>query len=382
MIIRGELTAAARREFDPQVTQLLDAAPSAVTVDMRDVTYIDSSWIEVLMQLRTRVGGEGEASIRVSAASASARQMLELSGLAAEVVMPMSAASAQLEGAERASTPPANTTAPSNAGPLSPHAVRETRPVATAAGAALGASSREPPSRSGPSVAAPPQRPPLKARPPRTMKMWFKGRTDLQKLFLAGAAGTLVAAVIVLGPPHGGGLTSWSAPSRAQVECAARYRQRDVTGVARDRDTFMRNCVTADQATLADMVALSTPTSAAPRSSASVLSNRTPDATAIVEDTAAATIAPPTSVAATPPSSPARRKAGQSTSVPAATTSSGDCNCRADNWCSHDHHRHGHDHNHDAHNHDAHNQPSTDHGPEKHAREHGKGHKKGPGRED
>ena len=117
VIIRGELTAAARREFDPQVTQLLDAAPSAVTVDMRDVTYIDSSWIEVLMQLRTRVGGEGEASIRVSAASASARQMLELSGLAAEVVMPMSAASAQLEGAERASTPPANTTAPSNAGP-------------------------------------------------------------------------------------------------------------------------------------------------------------------------------------------------------------------------------------------------------------------------
>ena len=78
------------------------------------------------------------------------------------------------------------------------------------------------------------------------MKMWFKGRTDLQKLFLAGAAGTLVAAVIVLGPPHGGGLTSWSAPSRAQVESAARYRQRDVTGVARDRDTFMRNCVTAE----------------------------------------------------------------------------------------------------------------------------------------
>ena len=213
------------------------------------------------------------------------------------------------------------------------------------------------------------------------MKMWFKGRTDLQKLFLAGAAGTLVAAVIVLGLPHGGGLTSWSAPSRAQVECAARYRQRDVTGVARDRDTFMRNCVTADQATLADMVALSTPTSAAPRSSASVLSNRTPDATAIVEDTAAATIAPPTSVAATPPSSPARRKAGQSTSVPAATTTqatatavptTGALTTTTATVTT-------------TTTTPTTTTPTTSPAPTtgpKSTREHGKGHKKGPGRED
>src|SRR5689334_9516380 len=108
--MRGDLTAAARREFDPEVTRLLAAAPSAVTVDMSDVTCLDVSWIEVLRQLRTRLGGEGEATVRVSAASAPAREMLELSGLAAEVVMPRPTTSAQVDRAARVSTPNATTT--------------------------------------------------------------------------------------------------------------------------------------------------------------------------------------------------------------------------------------------------------------------------------
>ena len=166
VIMRGELTAASRRQFDREVTRLLEAAPSAVTVDMSDVTYLDVVWIEVLRHLRTRASGEGEATVQVSAASAAAREVLERSGLASEVVMPTSDGSAPVR-ARRATTP-------------------------AGAGAGLAASaSREPP--------------PVSPQPEDTgpaRQAWFKGGTELQKLFLAGAAGTVLLVLVALVPSH------------------------------------------------------------------------------------------------------------------------------------------------------------------------------------
>jgi anti-anti-sigma factor len=90
VFMRGSLDAAARREFDREVSELLAAAPARVVVDMAEVESIDASWLGVLTQLRSRLYDHGEAQVRVSAVSDAARQALEVNGLAALVEMPRS----------------------------------------------------------------------------------------------------------------------------------------------------------------------------------------------------------------------------------------------------------------------------------------------------
>jgi len=54
-------------------------------VDMGEVECIDTAWLGVLTQLRSRVYDQGEAHVRISAVSDAARLALEVSGLAALV---------------------------------------------------------------------------------------------------------------------------------------------------------------------------------------------------------------------------------------------------------------------------------------------------------
>jgi anti-anti-sigma factor len=88
VIMRGELDAQARRDFDREVSQLLAASPRRVVVDMGAVDFVDSSWVRLLEQLRTRLCEEGDASVRISAVSPAARRALELAGVVELFDMP------------------------------------------------------------------------------------------------------------------------------------------------------------------------------------------------------------------------------------------------------------------------------------------------------
>ena len=317
VIMRGDLDAQARRDFDREVSQLLAASPRRVVVDMGEVTCLDSTWLEVLTQLRTRLGREGQATLQFSAASAAAREMLALGGFSANAFA--SAPPVPTESPEPPQPSPTDAKAlAAETGLLTARLVR--RRASPAVTVPVAAALAESPSSKSPSTARgrfvwprlPPRSEPRRG-PVHLSKVWFARRTDLQKLSLVGLAGAFLVALLIFGFPNGPELSGYSAPSRAEDECATRYVQQGPAGAASDRDTFIRNCVAAGQAMLADQVAPSAST--APRDS---LTNRIAEPIAEVGATAE-TITSPTSVAARPPSPPARRST-RSTSVPAATT--------------------------------------------------------------
>ena len=384
VIMRGELTAAARREFDPQVTQLLAAAPSAVTVDMRDVTYIDSSWIEVLMNcgresvVKARpVSGSRQRRPRPDRCWSSAAWRRKLScpcrrrRLRSRSGAGVGTAREHDRPCERDGTAESSRAADDPTGDnASRRSSRRHR--------------REPPSRPGPSVAGAasfgrrqgeaaaddedvvqgPHRPPEVV--PSGRRRHIRGRTHCARPPAWTPADRLERA---------------SQPRRG-ANARAGIRQRDATGLhASDRDAFMRNCVTAGQATAPRTGRASAVTTAA--ASELCIGPHEPDSPSHrhgFEDTAASDHR--TAHVGGQRKPPGRRLAGLGSRprFPPRRRRAGQYNCRSD------HHSCSHNHDRDVTTATGRPQPrrpqAAQHRPraQKGAPEHGKGHKKGPGR--
>lgn len=79
-LVSGEIDASTA----PRLIDALDKLPGdhgAVVVDVRDVTFIDSSGLRVLIALAERAKGEGRA-LELASPSTSVTRLLEITGLA------------------------------------------------------------------------------------------------------------------------------------------------------------------------------------------------------------------------------------------------------------------------------------------------------------
>ena len=83
LVIRGEIDVAVAEEFTAAMTALLAANPGVeVRVDLRDVTFIDSSGLGVLVGANKRAS-ELRSTIRLENVQASPAKVFEITGLRA-----------------------------------------------------------------------------------------------------------------------------------------------------------------------------------------------------------------------------------------------------------------------------------------------------------
>jgi anti-anti-sigma factor len=83
MHVRGEFDAHAARTFDQATDRVLRDAPAQVTVDLSEVTFIDSSGLRSLVRVRKHV----DAPLVLHGISASTARLLDITGLTDEFVM-------------------------------------------------------------------------------------------------------------------------------------------------------------------------------------------------------------------------------------------------------------------------------------------------------
>lgn len=81
VVVGGDVDLATVAGLDRQIASALDTPGiAAVTVDLSDVTFLDSSGISALIKAR-KLADERKIRLRVNGASGFIRQVLELSGV-------------------------------------------------------------------------------------------------------------------------------------------------------------------------------------------------------------------------------------------------------------------------------------------------------------
>ena len=84
LTIRGELDIAAAPELRARVSGILDAGVRRLVVDLRAVSFLDSTALAVFIRARTRLLDDGHL-VLVSARDSYARLIFEVAGLAHEL---------------------------------------------------------------------------------------------------------------------------------------------------------------------------------------------------------------------------------------------------------------------------------------------------------
>jgi anti-anti-sigma factor len=79
--LHGELDLSAARDFESACAAAADRAPDTLDVDLTNVTYFDSSSVRALLRVVNTARDDGKI-VRVTHASAIARRVLELTGVA------------------------------------------------------------------------------------------------------------------------------------------------------------------------------------------------------------------------------------------------------------------------------------------------------------
>ena len=79
--VSGELDLASTPELTAVFTQMAERDPGEVRVDMRGVTFLDSSGISALVQAHKRLAAQG-STLRLDGVGDAARRVLEVAGLA------------------------------------------------------------------------------------------------------------------------------------------------------------------------------------------------------------------------------------------------------------------------------------------------------------
>ena len=80
--VSGEVDLATSPKLRDACLRAITESAGPVTIDLGEVTFLDSSGISVLVQAHQRLGAEGRV-IRIDPVSAPVRRVIEISGLAA-----------------------------------------------------------------------------------------------------------------------------------------------------------------------------------------------------------------------------------------------------------------------------------------------------------
>jgi anti-anti-sigma factor len=80
LTIRGDIDLASASDFETALRTALDAAPSAIVIDLTELTFIDSSGLRVLVSLSKDAQSQG-ATIGLRNVPRHAQRVLDITGL-------------------------------------------------------------------------------------------------------------------------------------------------------------------------------------------------------------------------------------------------------------------------------------------------------------